>query len=43
MKKDTIEIEKKVVLNKKRVLKAADDLELANEVNKNLNYSITQL
>ena len=43
MKKDTAEIEKKIVLNKKRVAKAADDLEIATEVNKNLNYSIMQL
>ena len=43
LKKDTYDVQKKIELNKKRVLKAQDDLELVKEVNKNLQYSISTL
>ena len=40
LKKETADIQKKVAMNKKRVAKVDDDLELVKEVNKNLKYSI---
>ena len=43
LKKETIEVQKKVELNKKRVIKAEDDVELVVEVNKNLKYSIATM